>query len=66
MSNPTILSKHSQWPNELHPWCVHRDEDHTVLAVSKKQEQRIEAKTSFSGGSKQGWVCASLHCRGNK
>lgn len=34
--NPTILSKHSERPDELHTRCVQWDEDHAVLAVPKK------------------------------
>lgn len=35
--NPTILSKHSKWSDELYTWCVHRYKDHTVLAMPKKE-----------------------------
>lgn len=39
---PTILSKHSERSDELDTRCVHRDEDHAVLAVPKKQVETPE------------------------
>lgn len=29
----TVLSEYGKWSDELYTWCVHWDEDHTVLAV---------------------------------
>lgn len=35
--NLTILSKHGERSDELYARCVHGDQDHTVLAMPKKQ-----------------------------
>lgn len=36
--NPTVLSEHCDWSDELYTRCVHRYQDHTVLTVPKIQD----------------------------